>query len=73
MASGLILPGIAMNILNNEGPRDYVYLCEVRILRHLFRFGLLEAEFDTERKYWSDPERYKKAPLFDKFIRVEFS
>lgn len=68
----VLLTAVTDNILYQNPSEDMARLCDTRILRHLKRFGLLEAEFHAEHKYWSDPERYRKTPLFDKFIRLEF-
>ena len=50
--------------------REIGWLVEVRIIRHLVKFGLLEAIYKKE-KYLSRMEKVRKSSLFDKFLGWE--
>ena len=69
---GLLLPALAESIINGKEHYELSTLCDARILRCLCRFGLLEKEHNKDERYKVSGKCYRKTPLFDKFVRVEF-
>ena len=67
----IFLPKVREEIRQTRSTiREISWLVEARIMRHLVKFGLLEA-VAKEEKYFSRMEKVRKSWLFDKFIGYE--
>ncbi len=54
------------------GPHTAPWLLATRLLNPLCEFGLLERRLAGEEAEWQRVSEFRKAPLFDRFVRVDF-
>jgi hypothetical protein len=73
LAPRLFLPFVKAEI-PPIGDQDYYFgYANLRILRHLEKFHLIERRFDRGKYHESTNVEIRKTPLFDRFIRFRFS
>jgi hypothetical protein len=70
----LVLPAVRREVPQERGFDPLEILLENRLLRPLEGFGLAEVqELPREPGSWRDMHRYRKSPLFDRFLRFELA
>ena len=68
-----VLPDDAVHELADRYPDAPIHGFQLRILRMLGWFGMLECDTGGQRRFDADAYRYRATPLFDRFVHFDFS